>query len=52
MAPIIIYVHYNGKIINSHEGIQYQGKHAKTKIIRLKYRILKLSKLNEQICSA
>jgi hypothetical protein len=50
MAPIIIYVHYNGEITNSHEGIQYQGEHAKTKIIRLKHRISKLSKLKKQIC--
>ena len=52
MAPIIIYVHYNGEITNSHEGIQYQGKHAKTKIVRLKHRISKLSKLKKQICKA
>ena len=52
MAPIIIYVHYNGEITNSHEGIQYQGEHAKTKIIRLKHRISKLSKLKKQICKA
>ncbi len=52
MAPIIIYVHYNGEITNSHEGIQYQGEHAKTKIIRLKHRISKLSKLKKQICRA
>ena len=52
MDPIIIYVHYNGEITNSHEGIQYQGEHAKRKIIRLKHRIQKLSKLNKQICRA
>ena len=33
MAPIIIYVHYNREITNSHGEIQYQGEHAKTKII-------------------
>jgi hypothetical protein len=33
MAPIIIYVHYNGEITNGHEGVQYKGEHAIIKII-------------------
>jgi hypothetical protein len=39
MAPIIFYVHYNGKITYGNEGLQYQGQDAKLTVIRLKKKI-------------